>query len=203
MGFIVFPGIKIMRILKRVISMVHIKDEIGVLGIDDGPFNRESKEVLLIGTYYRGNRILDGVYFKRIKKDGMDSTEKILEMVKGKHKKKISVIFLDGVTFGGFNIADLNRIYERTRIPVVAVMNNLPDYEKIERTLMRYFEDYEERISILRSLPKPERFGEIYLQYLGIDRGTLEVVLKKTRLRSKVPECLRVSHLIGRGFLYL
>jgi len=183
--------------------MVHIKEEIGVLGVDDGPFRKDSRDVLLIGCYYRGNRILDGVYFKKIKKDGMDSTEKILEIVKGRHEKKISVIFLDGVTFGGFNIADLHEIYRRTEIPVVAVMNNLPDYEKIERTLMRHFKDYEERISILRSLPKPERFGEIYLQYLGIDRETLEMILKKTRLRSKVPECLRVSHLIGRGFLYL
>lgn len=183
--------------------MIHIKDEIGVLGIDDGPFSRDSKEVILIGTYFRGNRVLDGVYFKRIKKDGMDSTEKILEIVKGKHEKKINVIFLDGITFGGFNIADIRKIYNITNIPVVAVMKNLPDYEKIERTLMRYFEDYEERISILRSLPKPERFGDIYLQYLGIERDTLELILKKTRLRSKVPECLRVSHIIGRGFLYL
>ena len=183
--------------------MIHIKDEIGVLGIDDGPFNRNSKEVLLIGTYYRGNKILDGVYFKRIKKDGMDSTEKILEIAKGRHEKKINVIFLDGITFGGFNIADLHEIHEKTSIPVVAVMNNLPDYKKIERVLMRYFEDYEDRISILRSLPKPERFENIYLQYVGIERETLELILKKTRLRSKIPECLRVSHIIGRGFLYL
>ncbi|WP_172456333.1 DUF99 family protein [Methanofervidicoccus sp. A16] len=183
--------------------MIHIKDEIGVLGIDDGPFSKESKEVLLIGTYYRGNRILDGVYFKRIEKDGMDSTEKIVEIVKGKHEKKINVIFLDGITFGGFNIADIHKIYEKTNIPVVAVMNNLPDYEKIERALMKYFKDYESRISILRSLPKPEKFDDIYLQYVGIERKTLELIIKKTRLKSKVPECLRVSHLIGRGFLYL
>ncbi|GBF35899.1 MAG TPA: DUF99 family protein [Methanothermococcus okinawensis] len=183
--------------------MVHIKDEIGVLGIDDGPFNKGSKIVILIGTYFRGNKILDGVYFKRIKKDGMDSTEKIVEIVKGKHRKKINVIFLDGITFGGFNIADIHEIYEKTNIPVVAIMNNLPDYGKIEKVLMKYFKDYEDRISILRSMPKPERFEDIYVQYVGIERETLELIIKKTRLRSKVPECLRVSHIIGRGFLHL
>jgi len=102
---------------------MNIKDEIGVIGIDDAPFNKNDNEAILIGTYCRGNKIIDGIYFKKIKRDGMDSTEKIIEMVMGKHKTKINVIFLDGVTFGGFNIANLYEINEKTEIPVVAVID--------------------------------------------------------------------------------
>ncbi len=182
---------------------MNIKDEIGVIGIDDASFNKEDKEAILVGTYYRGNRIIDGIYFKRIKRDGMDSTEKIIEIVKGKHWTKINVIFLDGITFGGFNIANLYEINEKTGIPVVAVIDKMPNLQKMEDALKKHFNDYEERISLLKSFPEPEDIEGIYVQYVGIKRESLNLIIKKTRLKSKIPECLRVSHLIGRGFLGL
>ncbi len=182
---------------------MHIKDEIGVIGIDDAPFNRNDNGAILIGTYCRGNRIIDGIYFRRIKRDRMDSTEKIVKMVMGKHKTKINVIFLDGVTFGGFNIANIYEIYEKTRIPVVAVMDRMPNRQKMIEALKKHFDDYEKRISLLKSFPEPEKLNGIYVQYIGIEKELLKIVIKKTRLKSKIPECLRISHLIGRGFLNL
>lgn len=182
---------------------MNLKNEIGVIGIDDAPFNREDDEALLIGTYYRGNRIIDGIYFKRIKRDGLDSTEKIIEMVNGKHKTKINAIFLDGITFGGFNIANIYEINEKTRIPVVAVIDRMPNRQKMADALKKHFEDYEKRISLLNSFPEPEQLEGIYVQYVGIERDYLSLLIKKSRLRSKIPECLRISHLIGRGFLEL
>ena len=182
---------------------MNIKDEIGVIGIDNAPFDKNDKEAILIGTYCRGNRIIDGIYFKRIKRDGMDSTEKIIEMVMGKHKTKINVIFLDGVTFGGFNITNLYEVNEKTGIPVVAVIDSMPNRQKMMDALKKHFDDYEERISLLKSFPEPENIEGIYVQYVGIKRELLNLIIKKTRLKSKIPECLRISHLIGRGFLDL
>lgn len=183
--------------------MVNIKDEAGVLGIDDGPFNRNTNKILLIGTYFRGNKIIDGIYFKKITRDGMDSTEKIIEIARGKHRKKINVIFLDGVTFGGFNIANIYEIYSRTDIPVVVVMRKMPNFQRIEDALKKHFKDHEVRISLIKSLPKPERLNNIYVQYVGIKKEVLKLIIKKTTLKSNIPECLRISHLIGRGFMYL
>nr|WP_232210850.1 DUF99 family protein [Methanothermococcus okinawensis] len=182
---------------------MYIKDEVGVIGIDDAPFNRNDKEALLIGTYYRGNKIIDGIYFKKIHRDGMDSTEKIIEMIMGKHKTKINVIFLDGVTFGGFNIANLYEINEKTNIPVVAVIDRMPNRQKMMDALKKHFEDYEKRIYLLKSFPEPEKISDIYVQYVGIEKELLKMIIQKTRLKSKIPECLRISHLIGRGFLEL
>ena len=65
-----------------------MKDEVGVIGFDDAPFNRTDEECILIGTYMRGNRIIDGIYFKKFKKDGMDVTEKIIDIIKKSIIKK-------------------------------------------------------------------------------------------------------------------
>ena len=73
----------------------------------------------------------DEVFFKRIKKDGFDSTSKIIEIVKDKHFTKINAIFLDGVTFGGFNISNILEIYEKTKIPVISIMEKEPDISKM------------------------------------------------------------------------
>ncbi len=180
-----------------------IKDEIGVMGIDDAPFNRNDDETLLIGTYFRGNKVIDGIYFKKIKIDGMDSTDRIIEIIMGKHQSKTSVVFLDGVTFGGFNIANIYKINEITGIPIVAVIDRIPNRERMMNAIKKNFNDYKLRNSLLKSFPKPEYIEGIYVQYLGINKDDLRIVINKTRLKSKIPECLRVSHLIGRGFLYI
>ncbi|EHP84694.1 endonuclease dU [Methanotorris formicicus] len=180
-----------------------MKDEIGVIGFDDAPFYKNDKTALLIATYFRGNRILDGVYFKKIQKDGKDATEKIVDVVKGKHYPKINAIFLYGVTFGGFNIADIFKINEETKKPVVVVIRKNPNRIDMINALKKHFNDWKERAELLNSFPEPEPIEGIYIQYVGIDGKEVKELIKKTRLKSKVPECLRIAHLIGRGFLDL
>ncbi|XRO74696.1 DUF99 family protein [Methanocaldococcus sp. 28A] len=180
-----------------------MKDEIEVIGFDDAPFNRTDKECILIGTYMRGNKIIDGIYFRKFKRDGMDVTEKIIDIIKEKHYQKIKVIFLSGITFGGFNIANLWKINKETKKPVVVVIDKYPNKKKIFSALKKYFNDADERIELINSFPEPERIDNIYVQYIGADIDFVKNVIKKTRLKSKFPECLRISHLIGRGFLGL
>ncbi|WP_456471795.1 endonuclease dU, partial [Methanocaldococcus sp.] len=44
---------------------------------------------------------------------------------------------------------------------------------------------------------------DLYIQSVGIEKEKIGLLIRKCRLKSKVPECLRLAHLIGRGFLYL
>ncbi|ACV24624.1 endonuclease dU [Methanocaldococcus fervens] len=180
-----------------------MKDEIGVMGFDDAPFNRNDEECILIGTYMRGNRIIDGIYFRKFKKDGMDVTDKIIDVVKERHYKKIRAIFLAGITFGGFNIADLWRINEETKKPVIVVIDRYPNKKRMFSAIKKHFDDADNRIKLIKSFPEPEKIDGIYVQYIGTDKDFVKNIIKKTRLKSKFPECLRISHLIGRGFLGL
>ncbi len=180
-----------------------IKPEIRILGIDDAPFSPHTKNsIMLIGTIFRGGIWLDGVLRTYITGDGDDSTEKIIQMVnKTRHKDQIGVIMLDGITFGGFNLANIKEIFKKTGIPVIVIMRKFPDFEKIKKALLN-FEDHEKRWnSILDAgwVYKIENKGPIYIQISGIDLKDAEEIVLLSTTRSAIPEPIRAAHLIAAG----
>ncbi|MEA1924800.1 MAG: DUF99 family protein, partial [Candidatus Altiarchaeota archaeon] len=61
-----------------------IKDEVRILGVDDAPFSlQEDEETYIVGTVFRGGNWLDGVLRSEVAVDGIDSTDKLAEMVNG------------------------------------------------------------------------------------------------------------------------
>lgn len=180
-----------------------IKPEIRILGIDDAPFPPHTKdEVMLIGTVFRGGVWLDGVLRTYIKGDGEDSTKKIIQMVnKTRHKDQIGVIMLDGITFGGFNLANIKDIFEKTGIPVIVIMRKFPDFEKIKEALKR-FEDHKKRWNFVLdagTVYKIENKEPIYIQISGIDLEDAKEIVTLSTTRSAIPEPIRVAHLIAAG----
>ncbi|PHP45100.1 hypothetical protein B6V01_005685, partial [Methanosarcinales archaeon ex4572_44] len=56
-------------------SRFAVKPEIRLLGVDDSFLSR--KEVLVVGTVFRGGEWLDGVVRTTITRDGMNATERL------------------------------------------------------------------------------------------------------------------------------
>lgn len=183
----------------------HIKSEIRILGIDDSALI--SDDILIVGAFFRGGQWLDGVMRSSIRRDGMDATEKIAEMVTtSKHYGQIKVIMLDGVTYGGFNPVDIVRLYEGTEIPVIVIMRDVPDFEKIKDALSN-LSDTEERYQIIlraggvtRTVSK-DPLNPIFIQCVGIDTEKACEVVRLSSTRSNVPEPLRVAHMIATGIV--
>ncbi len=180
-----------------------IKKEIRILGIDDAPFPPHTQnKIMLVGTVFRGGTWLDGVLRTYISGDGDDSTGNIIEMVnKSRHKDQIGVIMLDGVTFGGFNIADISEIFNQTGIPVIVIMRKFPDFPKIKKALLK-FEDHEKRWNYILNAGKVYRIDNkepIYIQICGIDLEDAEEIVSLSATRSNIPEPLRAAHLIAAG----
>lgn len=180
-----------------------IKPEIRILGIDDAPFTPHSREkVLIVGTVFRAGIWLDGVLSTHITVDGDDATEKIIEMVNfSRHKDQLGVIMLDGVTFGGFNVVDVQQIYELTGIPVIVVMRKIPDFKRIRRALKR-FSDYIKRwnrILIAGKVYLVQNSEDIFIQIQGISLEDAEKIVQLSSTRSSIPEPIRVAHLIASG----
>lgn len=177
-----------------------IKPELRILGIDDFPFTKSDKTSRLVFTVYRGGSFLDGVLSTTIEVDGLDATEKIIERVlKTRHHDQIRVVMLNGVTFGGFNVVDIMEIFDRTKIPVIVVMRRKPDFDDIDRALQN-FRDAGQRRKIM------ERAGEIHLHKLGfffqtagISREDAASILSLSCTHAKIPEPLRIAHLIAGG----
>jgi endonuclease V-like protein UPF0215 family len=185
-----------------------IKPEIRVLGVDDGPFIPHTKgQVPVIGVVFRGGYWLDGVLHTKIAVDGFDATEKIVAMITSSpHYKQLRVIMLNGVTFAGFNIVDVKALNAATKLPVITVTREKPDFAKIHKALKNLSKSQERWNTILNAgepFEMPTRRGKkkIYMQVAGISRDDAQKILRLTSTRSNIPEALRVAHLIASGIV--
>jgi len=186
-------------------SDFHIKREIRILAIDDSALLNE--KVMIVGAVFRGGDWMDGVLRSDITKDGLDATDMICKMIrKSRHYGQIRAIMLDGITYGGFNVVDIEKLYRETGIPVIVIMRSYPDFKKI-RSALKYFQDGEERWAIIERAGKIEKIaGEkerspIYIQKAGIGLESAEKIIRLTSIRSNIPEPLRVAHLIATGII--
>lgn len=183
-----------------------IKQEIRVVGVDDGVFVPHTKGFAdVIGIVFRGGYWLDGVMKTEVAIDGMDATDKIADMIKGSpHYAQLRVIMLNGVTFAGFNVVDIVRLSELTKLSVIAVTREKPDFEDIRRALTHLPEN-EVRWKIIENvrglISVKSRKGEapIFVQVAGIYKEDAVRIVRETSTRSNVPEPLRVAHIIASG----
>lgn len=175
-----------------------VKKEIRILGVDDGPFTFDSKETVLVGCVFRAGLWLDCVLTRNIAVDGLDCTEKIIDMCS--RRSELRVVMLDGITFAGFNIADIRRIYSGTGVPVIAVTRKMPDMAGIKKALS-YLDDFEKRSMLIKKAGTVRKLGDIHYQSAGIDRKDAEEIIRISCTRSKIPEPVRVAHLIATAMV--
>ena len=178
-----------------------MKKEVRILGIDDSPFDKfKDTSCLIIGTFYRGGDFPDGVLSATITVDGEDATDTIIQMVRSsKFRKQLHCIMLDGINMAGFNVVDIHKVHKKTRIPVLVVVRNFPDYEKIKRALKKIGEPH--RFLLLEQAGVPVKAGKIYIQFAGISEMHARELVKMTATHSFLPEPIRVAHLIGAGLV--
>lgn len=179
-----------------------LKREIRVLGIDDAPFDKfKDKDVLLVGTFFRGGSFIDGIVSTKVKVDGSDATHKIAELVKKtKFYPQLRAIMLDGIAVGGFNVVDIVKIYQKTKVPVIVVIRKYPDFKKIEHALIKLKKA--SKIKLLRRAGQIHKAGNIYMQFAGTTQEQAREMLKITCTRSFIPEPVRVAHIIASGITF-
>ncbi len=183
-----------------------MKSEIRTLGIDDGCFIPKTKGTVdIVGIVYRGADWFEGFMHSKIAIDGLDAVEKIVSMIRNSpFYRELRVIFLDGVTFGGFNVVDINNLFCLLDLPVISVTREKPDLESI-RNALKNLSDFEIRWqSIINSgqlieVEIREMKNPIYIQIAGILPEAAKKIVKKVSTRSNIPEALRVAHLIASG----
>ncbi|MBN1386405.1 DUF99 family protein [Candidatus Woesearchaeota archaeon] len=177
-----------------------MKSQIRVIGIDDSPFDKGQKDkVLVIGTMFRGGDFLDGVLSCYVSVDGSDATSKIIRMIRSsKFCPQLQCIFLDGIAVAGFNVIDIQQLNKETSLPVIVVIRNKPDLVKIKKAL-KNLKDGEEKMKMIEGAGVIHYIGGVYCQIAGIDTKEAIQFLKVCSTRSKIPEALRISHIIGSG----
>jgi len=187
-----------------------VKREIRVLGVDDGVFVPQKRgKALIVGVVYRGGLWLDGVMHTEIEVDGLDATEKIASMIKSSpHYAQLRVIMLNGLTFAGFNIVDIKRLYGETGLPVIVVSREKPNLNEIKKALEK-LPHKEKRWKMIENAGKllevnvRNTGSSIYVQLAGLNEKDARKIVRITSTRSNIPEPLRVAHLIASGITQL
>jgi len=180
-----------------------------IIGIDDATFELKSnsKRTQLIGVICQGIRMVN-VSRIEIQIDGDNATEKLVELVK-QNEKHIQFIVTHTITFGGFNFINLDIIYSELRKPIIAVNDRKVDLDSVKKALMNKFPNtYKQKIQNIIDAGNLYHFkietagglSKIYYHSKGIEINKVELLLQKICLDSKLPECLRLAHLIGRIF---
>ena len=183
-----------------------IKPEIRVLGVDDGAFvSRTGGLVPVVGVVFRGGYWLDGVMHTHVRVDGMDGTRKVASMIlTSPHHKQLRVVMLNGLTFAGFNVIDIQTLSEKTKLPVIAVTRDKPNITEVRQAL-KNLPKSEERWNVMEKageiLDVHSRSGKekVYMQVSGILDDDARKIVQLTSTRSNIPEALRVAHLIASG----
>ncbi len=178
-----------------------IKKEIRVLGIDDAPFDKRDNDVIVIATFFRGGNFIDGVLSTKAEVDGSDSTEKLIKMVNNsKFYRQLQCIMLDGIAVGGFNIIDINLLSSKTELPVIVIIRDYPDFERIIAVLKKLKMDG--KISLIEKAGKVERIGNVYVQLANITKEKAAEIIKITATHSFIPEPIRAAHIIASGLVF-
>ena len=187
-----------MRRLIKNVKFRRIKQEIRIIGIDDCPFTpRGHGLVAIIGIVLRGGGCIEGAMGTKVKIDGFDATKKIAEMINSSpHYKQLRVIMLDGITFAGFNIVNITKLFVLTGVPVLAVTKEKPNMKNIRNALMK-LEKCEKRLKMVESageiLNIKIRETELHFQVAGVSKEDSKKIIRISCTQGNFPEPLRLS----------
>ena len=186
-----------------------MKDNPIVLGIDDATFRLKKGKAytFLIGVICQGTRLVK-VEKRKIKIDGKDATKRIIDLI-NKNKKHIQYVCTHTITFGGFNLMDMKKVYKITQKPIIAITEREVDLDSVKKALIHKFpKTYKMKIKNIfnagnlyeSKIETAAGFSTIYFHKIGIDLIEAQEVLEKCCIDSKLPEAVRMAHLIGRIF---
>jgi len=168
------------------------------LGIDD---SFDKTKCCVVGCVTCEGYV-EGFMYAEIEIDGLDATEKIVGMLKkSKFGKQIKCIFLPGITLGGFNLVDIQKVYEETETPVVVVMRRKPDMEEFD-SAMRNLENYSIRKRIAERAGEIRKAGKLYIQTAGLSFDEARELVGAATLRGNMPEPVRIAHLVASAIIH-
>ncbi len=171
-----------------------------VVGIDDAPFPRGHRgDVMIVGTVFSGPR-LDGVLSSRVRRDGVDATDRIEAMIGGsRFAAQLAVVMLQGIALAGFNVVDIHCLHESLGLPVLVVARRSPDLDAIRRALFANVPGGRRKWNLIERAGPMEPAEDLWIQRAGLDIDQARAVIRRHARESLLPEPVRTAHLIAGG----
>jgi endonuclease V-like protein UPF0215 family len=148
-----------------------------------------------------GATLVEAVAVGRFAVDGEDATTHLASWVAGfRFRAAIQGIVLGGITVAGLGIVDLEALSAAVAIPVFAVNRHQPDNRELLRALAAAGLSHRE--PILARIPKSYRMNDgLFLAHAGTTRVDAERMVAASLGKARLPEPLRVAHLIARAIV--
>lgn len=177
-------------------ELLRLKRVIKVIGFDDAPFVRQQPHKVPVAGIICGITRFEGMLWGQIEPDGWDATEVISTMLlESKFHTQLDLVLIDGLGFGGFNLVDLPELATKLDLPCVAVMRHMPNLTKIAEALNRLSEP-QRRLELVKRAGEVYNYPPFYFQVCGEKPEVIARCLAYLSDRGKVPEALRLAHLI-------
>lgn len=175
------------------------KRQARLIGIDDAPFDKfKSRKTFLVGTIYRGGDFMDGLVSTDVIVDGTDATRKMIAMINhSKFKPQLQCILLKGIAVGGFNVIDVKELSEKTKLSVLIVVRDYPNFNKIFSALRKL--GMEEKIRLIQQAGELHKVGKIWVQLTNLSLEKAKKILEIACTHSHIPEPIRIAHIIAAG----
>jgi endonuclease V-like protein UPF0215 family len=148
------------------------------------------------------NNILIDIQFEWIKVDGLDATQKALTML---DRVKKDVIILGGVSYAGFNLIDVKRLYKESKLPIIIFSKKKPNQDSMYRAICRHFIDWKKRYNMIYDLDKMYTLNTtdgsppVFFGVYGATHKFAETILKYSSTLCRIPEPIRTASLIAKG----
>jgi endonuclease V-like protein UPF0215 family len=182
-------------------SLLRLNRTIRVIGFDDAPFIRGvGGKVSIAGVICAGTRF-EGMVWGEIQQDGFDATDAICRLlIGGKFLPQLHIVLIDGIGFGGFNLVNLPELAQRLQLPCVAIMRRIPDLVAVHEA-MHHLRNFEQRAELLKLAGTIYETPPFIFQVSGEEPEVIAGVLRRLTDCGKVPEALRLAHLIAAAVM--
>ncbi len=169
-----------------------------VVGFDDAPFPRSHRgDVPVVGAVFAGTR-LDGILHGKVRRDGANAARSLVRLIAtSKFAPQIQLVLLQGVALAGFNVVDLHEINRRLGVPALIVARRPPRLAQIREALLTRVPGGARKWRLIARLGPMEPIAGLFVQRVGLSAAEAARVLERLSLHSRVPEPLRVAHLIA------
>lgn len=154
---------------------------------------------MVVGCVFCRTR-LDGIVCSKVRRDGANSTVRIVEMIEGSQfVEHVQAILLLGIALAGFNVVDIRGLNERTGLPVLVVVRKKPNLSRIRGTLLSKVPGGARKWRLIERAGPVEPLRSVFVQRAGLSMEQARSLFAATTLHGNVPEPLRSAHLIAGG----
>jgi uncharacterized protein len=170
--------------------------------VDDAPFDkRQTAPVPLIGVTMEGPDRIESVAMGQFPVDGEDVTGYLAGWIGGlRSRPALQGVILGGITVAGLAVVDVGDLAERLGLAVLVVTRRNPVGSDLANALRSAGLDH--RLPLLERVPRAFGVGEgLYLAHAGTSRAEAERLVLSCLAKSRLPEPLRVAHLIGQAIV--